>query len=172
MIEIGRGLGAAAVLVLSVAACSGNSSTSSPSPTSSAGESVFAATPLPTPRTTPPGTPGPIPDVAIATSAEIKTPTPKPNATATPAPEAGIWRIQGYVVDEDGKPVESACVVIGPNGCRDWSPKTDEQGHYFIDVAEGGATFDFYFEIPGRNTVWLHITPAGPSEYNVILTKA
>ena len=75
-------------------------------------------------------------------------------------------------MDENGAPIESACVVIGPNGCRAYSPKTDEQGHYFIDIAGGHATFDFYFEIPGRNTVWLHITPEGPSEYNVILTKA
>jgi hypothetical protein len=159
-----RGLVAAAVAVL-LASCANTSATPSPSP------DVYVATPPPPPRTTPPGTPAPTPSVAIATSASIDIPTPPPNATATPSPEPGLWRIQGYVVDDGGAPLSGACVVIGPKGCQPYSPHTDDQGHYFIDVAEGKATFDFYFETPGHQTVWLHITPTGPAEFNVILAK-
>lgn len=163
-----RGLVAAA-LIFSVAC---GPSAKGPAPTdASASSDVFVATPLPTPRTTPPGTPGPIPSEMIAQSASIETPPPPPNPTATPTAEPGLWRIEGYVVDESGAPVPSVCVVVGPNGCKLWSPHTDDRGHWFLDVAEGQASFDFYFEIPGFKTTWWHVTPTGPTEFNVILAK-
>ncbi len=125
----------------------------------------------PTPRATPPGTPGPIPDVAIATSAQIDRPPPAPDATATPAPQPGLWRIDGYVVDQGMTPLAGVCVVIGPRGCQPYSPKTDDRGYWYIDIAEGQANFDFYFERPGYKTVWLHVRPTGPTEYDVILEQ-
>ena len=121
------------------------------------------------PRATPPGTPGPIPSQATAVSADIKIPPPPPNASETPAPEAGLWRIEGYVVDENGKPIENACVVLGPNGCKPFSPHTDDRGYWSIDIAEGHTTFDFYFEIPGHQTVWWRVIPEAPTQFNVIL---
>ncbi|HEV8537147.1 MAG TPA: hypothetical protein VGR87_15695 [Candidatus Limnocylindria bacterium] len=96
---------------------------------------------------------------------------PAPRATATPEP--GLWRIEGYVVDEAGTPLENVCVVIGPHGCRPFSPHTDERGHYFLDVAASELTtaFDFYFEMPGRQTLWWRVVPRGPVEFNVVLKR-
>jgi hypothetical protein len=149
-------------------------SSSSASPTASlSADASVSQTPAPavTPRTTPPGTPAPVPSSAVAVSADIKTPSPRPNATETPAPEAGVWRIEGYVVDENGAPIESACVVLGPIGCKPFSPKTDDRGYWFIDIAAGHTTFDFYFEIPGHQTVWWRVIPEGPTQFNVILAS-
>lgn len=167
-----RGLVAAALVLLvacsTPAAAPEGSARPSLSPEAASGAS--SPTPaVPTPATTPPGTPGPVPDVALATSAEIETPQPAPDATPTATPQPGLWRIQGYVVDEDQRPLRGVCVVIGPRGCQPFSPHTDDRGHWFIDVAEGKTVFDFYFEMPGYNTVWLHLQPTGPAEYNVVL---
>jgi hypothetical protein len=122
---------------------------------------------------TPEGTPAPKPSEAVdtAASASITPPSPPPAATATPSPQPGLWRVEGYVVDESGNPLKSVCVVVGPHGCQKFSPHTDEQGHYFLDVAatDVGTSFDFYFETPGRETVWWHFTPTGPTEFNAVL---
>ena len=122
---------------------------------------------------TPEGTPAPKPSEAIdtAASASVTPPSPPPAATPTASPQPGLWRVEGYVVDESGNPVKSVCVVVGPRGCQKFSPHTDEQGHYFLDVAatDVGTSFDFYFETPGRETVWWHFTPSGPIEFNVVL---
>ena len=132
---------------------------------------MFVATALPTPRTTPPGTPAPLPTAAVGQSADITTPTPAPNASPTASPEPSLWRLDGFVVDDEGAPLVSACVVIGPLGCKDWSPKTDDRGYYFIDVATGHTTFDIYFEMPGHKSVWWRVIPQGPTTFNVILPK-
>jgi hypothetical protein len=126
------------------------------------------------PPPTPEGTAGPKPSVAVdtAASASIEPPSPPPSATPTPSPQPGLWRIEGYVVDESGNPLRNVCVVVGPHGCQKYSPHTDEQGHYFLDVAASKdvtTAFDFYFEMPGRETVWWHFTPGGPIEFNVVL---
>jgi hypothetical protein len=101
-------------------------------------------------------------------------PPPAPGPTATPEP--GLWRVEGFVVDEAGKPIENVCVVIGPVSCQLFSPKTDERGHWFVDVAAAATAlvqleFDFYFEQPGRETVWLRANPQGPTVFNLVLRK-
>ena len=126
------------------------------------------------PPPTPEGTPAPKPSLAVdtAASASITPPTPPPSATPTASPQPGLWRVEGYVVDESGNPLKNVCVVVGPHGCQKYSPHTDDQGHYFLDVAESKevtTAFDFYFEMPGRQTVWWHFTPGGPIEFNVVL---
>ena len=123
---------------------------------------------------TPEGTPAPKPSEAVdtAASASVTPPSPPPAATPTPTPQPGLWRVQGYVVDESGSPLKNVCVVVGPHGCQKFSPHTDEQGHYFLDVAASTdvlTSFDFYFETPGHETVWWHFTPTGPIEFNVVL---
>ena len=168
-----RGLLAAA-LILS-AACS--ASVVAPSPSASvettasiapsASPSVIVSTAVPSPRTTPPGTPAPHPALPTSGPDTIATPPPDPRPTATAEP--GLWRIEGYVVDESGEPLPGVCVVVGPNGCRTFSPHTDDRGHWWIDIAVGQATFDFFFEQPGHKTVWWHTTPNGPTEFDVIL---
>src|SRR6185369_9266327 len=114
--EIGRGQMAAAVLVILAVLLSawllthrtsvGAPATSAEPTTSAVAEPSAAATPAVTAAATPEGTPAPIPSEATAISAEIKTPPPPPNPTETPAPQAGLWRVDGYVVDSDGKPLE------------------------------------------------------------------
>jgi hypothetical protein len=126
------------------------------------------------PPPTPVGTPGPVPSDAVdtAASASVTPPSPPPQATATPTPQPGLWRVEGYVVDESGNPLKNVCVVVGPHGCQRFSPHTDDQGHYYLDIAaskEITTAFDFYFEMPGRETVWWHFVPGGPIEFNVVL---
>jgi hypothetical protein len=151
----------------------------SPVPTGTASPTVAAATSqaeatAPVAVATPEGTPAPKPSEAVdtAASASVTPPSPPAAATATPPPQPGLWRVEGYVVDESGNPLKNVCVVVGPHGCQKFSPHTDEQGHYFLDVAaatEVKTSFDFYFETPGRETVWWHFTPTGPIEFNVVL---
>lgn len=169
-----RGLVAAAV-VIALASCSATGTTQTPAATSSDVAAAPSATPeatAPTPQATPEGTPAPHPAEVTIDSADIATPPPPPEATATPSPQPGLWRIDGYVVDENDTPLKSVCVVIGPRGCQPFSPHTDARGYWFIDIAEGHTSFDFYFEMPGYNTVWWQTTPTGPTTHNVILTKS
>jgi hypothetical protein len=141
-------------------------------------EVTASVTPTATePAPTPEGTPAPKPSEAVdtAASASVTPPSPPPSATPTPSPQPGLWRVEGYVVDESGNPLKNVCVVVGPHGCQKYSPHTDEQGHYFLDVAAGKdvtTAFDFYFEMPGRHTVWWHFTPGGPIEFNVVLKRS
>jgi hypothetical protein len=144
---------------------------STPSASASTGAQVGQETAAPTPVPTPSGTPAPAPSEATVESAQIETPSPKPAATPIPTPDPALWRIEGTVVDEAGKPLEAVCVVVGPHGCQPYSPHTDENGHYYLDVAHGDITtkFDFYFEMPGHKTVWWEVTPNGPTVFNVVL---
>jgi len=106
-------------------------------------------------------------------SVEVKTPSPKPAATPIPTPDPALWRIEGTVVDDAGAPLEAVCIVVGPRGCQPYSPRTDENGHWYVDVAHSNITtqFDFYFEMPGYKTVWWNTTPNGPAVFNVVLHK-
>jgi hypothetical protein len=143
---------------------------------------VGSSTPIPAatafrPRATPPGTAAPRPATFVDVTASIpvsdKVP---PLASPTASPDPGLWRIEGHVVDESGTPIENVCVVIGPVACQTFTTKTDERGHYFLDVAQplNGVTtnFDFFFEYPGRETVWMRVTPSGPTFFNLVLRKA
>lgn len=147
----------------------------SPSPTATPGTSgtVAAQASAPTPPpATPVGTPAPAPSQSVETSAPVTAPPTAAQATPTPTPQPGLWRIDGYVFDESGKPLKDVCVT-GPRGCFPYTPHTDERGYWFIDVAQpiNGITteFDFYFEMPGRETVWWHFVPTSPIEFNVVL---
>jgi hypothetical protein len=148
--------------------------TPTPTPTASAVVTTQPEATAPVAVATPEGTPAPKPSEAVdtAASASVSPPSPAAGATATPSPQPGLWRVQGYVVDESGNPLKNVCVVVGPRGCQKFSPHTDDQGHYFLDVAAATdvkTSFDFYFETPGRETVWWHFTPDGPIEFNVVL---
>ena len=147
-------------------------------PTPAGSNQIAGQTSRPTaPPPTPEGTAAPPPSNPVETSApaNFSPPAPSPQATPTPTVEPGLWRIQGYVFDESGKPLQDVCVA-GPRGCFPYTPHTDERGHYFIDVAQpiNGITtnFDFYFQMPGRETVWWHFTPTGPIDFNVVLKPA
>ena len=166
-----RGLVAAALVVASIACTQSPQPAANSSASPSSSETVSAEqTAPPTPRTTPPGTPAPTPDAPTADSAPVDVSSIPPEPAATPSPQPGLWRIQGFVVDDDGHPLSGVCVVIGPLGCKPFSPHTDDRGHWFIDIAAAkDTTFDFYFEMPGHKTVWWHATPTEPTEFNVVL---
>jgi hypothetical protein len=126
-------------------------------------------------RSTPFGTPAPRPAAFVGIDKSIPV-SPPPAPRSSPTPEPGLWRLEGYIVDESGAPIENVCVVIGPVPCSQYSPKTDERGHYFVDIAAAGTNtvllaYDFYFEIPGRQTVWLRMTPTGSSTFNAVLKR-
>ena len=127
-------------------------------------------------RSTPVGTPGPRPATFVGIAASVPV-SPPPAPRSSPTPEPGLWRLEGYIVDESGKPIENVCVVIGPVACAQYSPHTDERGHYFVDIAAAGSqtvplAYDFYFEIPGRQTVWLRMTPTSSTTFNAVLKRA
>jgi hypothetical protein len=128
-------------------------------------------------RATPPGTPAPRPSTFVGLTQSIPVKV-TPGVRATPTPEPGLWRIEGYVVDESGAPIENVCVVIGPVPCQPFTPKTDERGHYFFDVASAPVnavtqvTFDLYFEYPGRETKWVRIIPTSSTVFNLILRRS
>ena len=126
-------------------------------------------------RSTPVGTPAPRPATFVGIAASVQV-NPPPAPRSSPTPEPGLWRLEGYIVDESGKPVENVCVVIGPVPCAQYSPHTDERGHYFVDIAAAGSqtvllAYDFYFEIPGRETVWLRMTPTGSTTFNAVMKR-
>jgi hypothetical protein len=131
---------------------------------------------VPRVRSTPVGTAAPRPATFVGITASVQV-SPPPAPRSSPTPEPGLWRLEGYIVDESGKPIENVCVVIGPVPCAQYSPHTDERGHYFVDIAAVGSqtvllAYDFYFEIPGRQTVWLRMTPTGSSTFNAVLKRA
>ena len=126
-------------------------------------------------RSTPVGTAAPRPSTFVGIAASVSV-SPPPAPRSSPTPEPGLWRLEGYIVDEQGKPIENVCVVIGPVPCAQYAPHTDERGHYFVDIAAAGSqtvllAYDFYFEIPGRQTVWLRMTPTGSSTFNAVLKR-
>ena len=126
-------------------------------------------------RSTPTGTAAPRPATFVGIAASVAV-NPPPAPRSSPTPEPGLWRLEGYIVDESGKPIENVCVVIGPVPCAQYAPHTDERGHYFVDIAAAGSqtvllAYDFYFEIPGRQTVWLRMTPTGSTTFNAVLKR-
>ena len=165
-----------AAILTSAIACGPSATSPSASPSVEATASglatpSFVITTAPTPRATPEGTPGPRPTAAVAGSASIQPPAPRANATPSATPDPATWRIEGYVVDQTGKPLESVCIVLGPTSCQPFSPKTDDRGYYFIDIAKGNSVFDIFFEMPGHKTVWWKAIPQGPTQFNVILAN-
>jgi hypothetical protein len=165
----------AAILTATVAcgpSVTSPSASPSPEPTASGlATPSFVITTAPTPRPTLEGTPGPRPTAGVAGSASIQPPPPRANATPSPTPDPEVWRIEGYVVDQAGKPLDGVCIVLGPTSCQVWSPKTDDRGYYFIDIAKGNSVFDIFFEMPGHKTVWWKAIPQGPTQFNVILAN-
>jgi len=173
-VRIGAGV-VAIVLVLAgiVAAVSSNSRTS---PTVVASPTVEPSPTPPRVRSTPVGTAAPRPATFVGISASIPV-SPPPAPRSSPTPEPGLWRLEGYIVDEEKKPIENVCVVIGPVPCGQYTPHTDERGHYFVDIAAVGnqtilQDFDFFFEIPGRQTIWLRMTPTGSTTFNAVLKRS
>jgi hypothetical protein len=112
----------------------------------------------------------PSPGEVVRESAPV--PTPPSPSSPTPTPDPAIWRFEGRVVDENDQPLKDVCVVIGPRGCRQVSPHTDDRGVYYFDVPQiPTVEYDLYFMKPGYVVVWTHVQPTAPTTFNVILRK-
>lgn len=97
---------------------------------------------------------------------------PPPADTPTPTPDPNVWRFEGRIVDAQGRAIEGVCVVIGPSGCRPFSPHTDPRGVYSFEVPKNPTViYDLTFEKEGYVTVSHRAQPAGPTIFNVILAK-
>ncbi|TMC41876.1 MAG: hypothetical protein E6J23_12750 [Chloroflexi bacterium] len=143
---------------------------------------VAVASPTPEPpatparvRSTPVGTPAPRPATFVHAEDSIHV-SPVPAPRSSPTAEPSLWRLEGYMIDESGNPIENVCVVIGPVPCAQYSPHTDERGHWFLDIAAAGSqtvplAYDFYFEYPGRQTIWLRLTPTGSIIFNAVMKR-
>lgn len=104
-----------------------------------------------------------------ATSAPI---SPPPPAAPTPTPDPLVWRFEGVVVDAEGKPLQNACVIIGPRGCQRGSIRTDSGGRYYVDMPQNPTVvYDFFFALEGHEVVWHRAQPNGPTVFNVILRR-
>jgi hypothetical protein len=170
-------IGAAVVVLVIVVAilAIALSPKASTTPVAAATPGVEASATQPRVRSTPVGTAAPRPATFVTIAASVPV-SPPPAPRSSPTPEPGLWRLEGYIVDEQGKPIENVCVVIGPVPCSQYAPHSDERGHYFVDIAAAGTqtvllAYDFYFEIPGRQTVWLRMTPTGATTFNAVLKR-
>ncbi|MEK7863059.1 MAG: carboxypeptidase-like regulatory domain-containing protein, partial [Chloroflexota bacterium] len=150
-----------AVVILAVGAFAGGSVTgllanASASPTPLPSD---AATLAPVGSTTP----------APKSTSDIVTYSPPPPATPTPPPDPGLWRYEGVVVDEQGKPIEGVCVAVGPQGCLPSSIRTDKRGVWFIDFPQAPVDYDLHFSKKGYTQYDVRITPTSPWTLNVVL---
>ena len=99
-------------------------------------------------------------------------PTPVPTPTSYPPPLVeGLWRMEGSIVDEAGKPVEGACLAIGPLGCRATSPKSDAAGKFYFDLPPANVDYDLHFSKTGYQTLDVRIHPSAPSVFNYVLKR-
>ncbi len=93
---------------------------------------------------------------------------------ATPTPTLGpgtAYRIEGVVVDEVGIPVPDVCIAIGPNGCREHSPRTDDRGVYFIDFPKAEVDYELHFAKDGYQEVLKRLKPTQNQVLNLVLPR-
>jgi len=98
-------------------------------------------------------------------------PTQRP---ATPTPGLGpgtSYRLEGVVVDELGAPLPDVCIAIGPNGCRDHSPRTDARGVYFIDFPPAEVSYDLHFTKDGYREIVKRLQFTRNQVLNLVLAQ-
>jgi hypothetical protein len=92
-------------------------------------------------------------------------------ATPTPARRPDAYRVEGVVVDDLGLPIVGACIEIGPNGCREHSPRTDGRGVYYADLPKGDLEWDLHFTKEGFKPIVKRIHPTSDSVLNIMLGR-
>jgi hypothetical protein len=105
-----------------------------------------------------------------ATSAQAA-PSPTPTPTMIPSPPPGVWRIDGVVLDEQGKPVKDVCVGIGPGICTNVNPRTDADGYWSIELPKASVDYDFHFTKAGYKQLDMHIKPVTSQTFTLRLTR-
>jgi len=99
------------------------------------------------------------------------TAAPAASDTATPTPGPQAWRLDGVVIDEQGKPVEGVCVGLGPAVCTDVNPRTDAKGRWFIDLPKASVDYDFHFTKPGYKQFDMHVRAVTSQTFQITLTR-
>lgn len=94
-----------------------------------------------------------------------------PPATPTPIKPSGYFRIEGVIVDDLGLPIKGACVEIGPNGCREHSPHTDDRGVYYMDFPKADVDYDLHFTAEGYKEQVKRIKPTADLVLNIMLGR-
>lgn len=97
-------------------------------------------------------------------------PTQAP-ASPTPPRQPGYFRVEGVVVDQLGMPIENACIEIGPNGCREHSPRTDGRGVYYMDFPKADVEYDLHFTREGYQPQVKRIKPTADLVLNLVLAR-
>lgn len=103
----------------------------------------------------------PAPASATPDVAESPTPPPSPNA----------WRLDGVVMDEQGKPVEGVCVGLGPSICTDVNPRTDAKGRWYIDLPKAAVDYDFHFTRPGFQQLDMRVRAVTSQTFTIRLLR-
>ena len=163
-----RGLLAPAFAVVLIASCTSGSA----APSASQGVSFAPVSATPASSVAEPMSGAAVPGAVPAqTSADV--PSPPPPATPTPTPDPAVWRYEGVVVDAQGSPIPDVCVIIGPVGCKQYSPHTDDRGVYYFDVPQNATVvYDLTFIKEGYTPVFHRAQPSEPTVFNVILPTA
>ncbi len=112
------------------------------------------------------------PIIGIAPNGQpVKLAPTEPPATPTPPLQYGYFRVEGVVVDELGMPIVGACIEIGPIGCREHSPRTDDRGVYFMDFPKADVEYDLHFTAPGYKEQVKRIKPTANLVLNIVLSR-
>lgn len=109
--------------------------------------------------------------VAFAAAPRASAPaTASPSLKATPTAQSGMWRVQGTITDAQKQPIEGVCVGVGPAVCTPTNPRTDSQGHWFIDFPAVSVEYDLHFTKDGYQPGSTRIKLTGPQILGVVLT--
>ena len=110
--------------------------------------------------------------IALSGSTTVLIPPTQRPATATPGLGPGTaYRIEGVVVDVLGVPIQDVCIAIGPNGCQEHSPRSDERGVYYIDFPKADVSYDLHFTKDGYKEFSTRINPNGDQVLNLVLAQ-
>lgn len=89
----------------------------------------------------------------------------------TPAPLPTVWRLDGVVIDESGKPIQGVCVGLGPAVCTDTNPRTDAKGRWFIDLPKAAVDYEFHFTKAGFKQFDMPIRVVTPQTFRITLAR-
>lgn len=111
--------------------------------------------------------------VAFAAAPRASTPaaTAATSLKATPTAQSGMWRVQGTITDTQKQPIEGVCVGVGPAVCTPTNPRSDSQGHWFIDFPAVSVEYDLHFTKDGYQPGATRVKLTGPQILGVVLTR-
>ncbi len=104
------------------------------------------------------------PGAAVSAS---PSPTQTPIGTLAP----GVWRLDGLVIDDAGKPLQGVCVGVGPAICTDVNPRTDSDGKWFIDIPKAAVDYEFHFTKVGYKQFDMPIHAVTSQTFTIKLTR-